>query len=113
MHNIRDSESFLLGYAVGLYEGEGCVNINRKAAKDRVYARLVIRMTDREPVEVAQRAFGGIVRDQPPSPYEAARGYKPKFRWTLATVDEVIEVATFMLPHVSPRRRAQLEAALA
>lgn len=106
------TEEFWIGYCVGLYEGEGTVNIHSKP-KNRIYPRLVIRMTDREPVEVMQRIFGGTVHGPYSSPSEAAKGYKPKYRWTLAQVDEVVRVATLMLEALSPRRRAQLEAALA
>ncbi len=109
---VRDLESFWIGYCVGLYEGEGTININRMASQNRVYARLVIRMTDREPVETMQRVFGGVVRDQPPSPYEATRGYKAKYRWTVGAVDDVIRLCNLMLPFLSPRRQAQIQIAL-
>lgn len=106
-----DEESFWLGYCVGLFEGEGSVNVVRNGP-DRVYPRLVVRMTDREPVEHIYRLFGGRFMGPYTTPGEAARGYKPKYRWALGTLDAFLATSAAMYPHLSPRRQAQIDRAL-
>ncbi len=113
MSELPDENSFWFGYLIGLYEGEGSINTwTLKANSNRVYARLQIRMTDEEPTVNVQRAFGGNLSGPYLSPKEAAKGYKPKYRWALGRVDEVLRLAGMMLPFMSARRQAQLRVAL-
>jgi hypothetical protein len=112
--DMAADDIFWLGYCVGLYEGEGTASVQVMNVRnpDRKYVRLVIRMTDPEPVTVAHRVWGGRLGGPSLSPYEAKRGYKPKYRWTLASVNEALAVIAFMKPFLSARRQAQLQVAL-
>ena len=111
---IRDMDSFWLGYCVGVFEGEGTANTwTIKSNPNRIYGRLVVRMTDKEPVQRLHDLLGGVFVGPYSSPFEKARGYKPKFRWTVSRVDDYIRLASFMAPFLCKRRQDQLVAALA
>lgn len=97
-------------YLAGLYEGEGTCNIHRN--RDRYYARLLIRMTDKEPLEKLYGIFGGIYAGPYSSPCEIAKGYKPKYRWAVGKTDQFKELANLILPLLSPRRQGQVQKAL-
>jgi len=113
MFKLIDEDSYWFGYLVALYEGEGSINVwSMKSNPNRVYAKLWIRMTDEEPTVNVQRAFGGKAVGAYLSPKEAAKGYKPKFRWVQARVDEVLNLAEMMQPFLSKRRQTQLQVAL-
>lgn len=105
---MDELSAFDLGYAVGLYEGEGTFASSRDNRRQRRYARLRIKMIDKEPLE-RMLIVGGFVRGPEISPKEAAKGYQPKFRWDVSTIDEVQRVARLFYPHLSPRRQRQFD----
>jgi hypothetical protein len=108
---METEDAFWLGYFIGLYEGEGTAAAHRR--KGGVYGRLVIRMTDREPLELLAEHVGGHLHERPYlSPSEQGKGYKPKHRWTMGTIDGFMNLSHKALPYLSPRRRAQVEKVL-
>ena len=70
-----------VAYAAGLYEGEG--NIHARSSTGAI--SLLIRMTDREPLDKVQEAVGiGQVK----GPYKSSgpikdKDYKPLYQWSL------------------------------
>lgn len=108
---METEDAFWLGYFVGLYEGEGTAQVIRHGGG--VYGRLTIRMTDREPLELLAEHIGGKLRDGSHlSPSEQGKGNKPKFRWSMGTIDGFMDLSHKALPYLSPRRREQIEKVL-
>lgn len=105
-------EAFLFGYSVGIYEGEGTLN-TWQLNPNRRYAKLVVRMTDEEPVRILQQVLGGVAKGPYLSPGERAKGYKVKYRWTVSQIDEVLRITAAMRPYLSARRREQFDKGLA
>lgn len=91
-----------LPWLAGLYEGEGSCSAVRKSPTD-VSLNVRIGMTDRDVLESAQAAAGGLGRIY--GPYERTEGWKPIYQW-------VIAVLVAMWPLLHERRRAQVSAAI-
>lgn len=112
------SDDFWLGYCVGLYEGEGTCHVSTqgRVAGDpqvRHYPRLIIRMTDQEPIELCAKWLGGTARGPLISPSEAAKGYQPKYRWSLSINEDTLPLVESLIPALSVRRQGQIRKALA
>ncbi len=106
-------EAFWFGYCVGLYEGEGmCAIWSVKSNPDRKYGRFVVRMTDPEPIQNLKRVLGGVAMGPYLTPGERLLNRKPKYRWTLGRVDDVIRLAARMTPFLSARRASQVKRVL-
>lgn len=86
-----------IAYVAGLFEGEGCIQPMPK--NGRVAVRLVIKMTDLDPLERVQSIFGGTIR----GPYQHTKG-KPSYCWALAGWEPVVAVMTRMAPWLGQRR---------
>lgn len=67
-----------LAYAAGLFEGEGSIGIFRNSHKNGIFLRVMVSMTDPEPVAFMQAHFSGALgmerRNMP--------GRTPLHRWT-------------------------------
>ena len=103
-----------VAWAAGLFEGEGCVNIARnywtrkgeKRSRPTPQCKLVVSMTDREPVEKFAAIFGGRVN----GPYQyGKKHYKPFWSAQIDSPPAVKSAAQAMYPYLSPRRQGQIE----
>jgi hypothetical protein len=88
-------------YAAGLYEGEGTVGSNKQGGW-----RVIISMTDEEPLARLKTTIGGRLR----GPYPAVGlGHKPLYKWDLTKYDNVYRFYRAIEPYLSPRRISQFE----
>ena len=101
-----------IGYLAALYEGEGTCNRYVRHDPPRSYAQLVIRMTDKEPLERLHRTFGGNFTGPYSEPSRSSKGYKPIYRWSVGKLDGFEELANLIFPLLSPRRQGQIQEAL-
>ena len=97
-----------LGYAVGVFEGEGTVYVSRPNGRPNP-ATMRVNMTDREPLEALCEVFGGTIS----GPYNKPSGRKPIYYWSLTGWTAVEAVHVQIGAYLSPRRRQQFATALA
>jgi len=93
---MPNNDDFLLGWAIGLFEGEGC--IGRHSARGHFF--LVLVTTDED---VAQRFLQVVKRGTLVGPIERGKN-KPYWKWQAAAVEDVVELLELFLPHLSERR---------
>lgn len=94
-----------LGWAAGLFEGEGCLTIS-----SGTIPRAKLRSTDEEVVRQFHRIVGfGRVREEP---YFLKNGHKMQWEW-YALKREVPDVIALLYPLLGERRRARADELLA
>ena len=107
-----------MAYCAGLYEGEGTCSAHFGTFRTRQGERrrrrspqytLQISMTDQEPLERFQEAFGfGKVYGPYTYPRDGVNpGYKPLFKFCLDEFEKVQAVIAALWPWLSPRRKEQ------
>ncbi len=98
--------TFCLGYAAGLFDGEGHVRFQQRPGRKGSLVA-VVAMTDREPLEHLQEATGmGRIY----GPYE--HGWKPYWQWQASGHERVQALTAQLWSFLSPRRRRQFTDAL-
>lgn len=103
--NITDS-----AWLAGLFEGEGCLTIERNGA-----TRAVIRMTDRDIIDRVNDLFP-CSRIQVVNPKPAKAGYsqpRTQYAWRLGDPARVREFIGLILPWLGERRSARAAEVLA
>ena len=86
-----------LAWAIGLFEGEGCIYLRNN--KPQVH--LFVRMTDLDVLERLQALWGGTIKSCTPSKNP---NDKPVWRWALYKKEAVKNILIDILPHLSARR---------
>jgi len=105
---------FELGYAVGLFEGEGSVSRTTTNPKNPWHsAVMTVVMTDLEPLERLRSILGGTISGpflvkSPPG----AGPRKPRWSWRVQSWRDINAIGAVLRPHLSPRRQSQLDAVL-
>lgn len=90
------------GWAIGLFEGEGCISFSSK--RKRRQPRLMLVSTDEDVV----RRFAAIVGCGSIHPQTKRRDHwKLQWKWACGEAGDVEKVLTWMLPHLGERRRAR------
>lgn len=106
--SIEAADAVAIGWAAGLFEGEGCITFNAVRSKGKRYRspRLQLRTTDRDVLDRFARIMGcgSIVTIQ--NPAHVAAGRKPAWDWRTAAKADVEDVLLRLLPFLG-RRRAQ------
>lgn len=103
---IDDPTQF--GWAVGLFEGEGCILI--QYPNKRLHITLQVTGTDRDVVD----RFHSIVGVGAVYTYnQQGHGFKNVNVWKTARRAEVSRILTTMMPLLGARRQAKAEEALA
>jgi hypothetical protein len=107
--------SFGVEWAAGLFEGEGCIYIERPSSSGRRGVRLVLSSTDYDVLVRFHDVFdcGNIF----PHKGKAAAGrrilgHKQLWAWRLGKANEVEGVIRALIPYMGLRRRAKMEEAL-
>lgn len=92
-------------WAAGLFEGEGCISINR--SRGNQYLTLSLQMVDEDVVRAFQEVvgIGGIEHSHPPA--HKAAGRQPTFMWRVYG-PKAEEVAWMLAPYLFSRRRKKL-----
>lgn len=103
-----------LAWLCGWLEGEGtffCHIEPSKRSTRKAYARLTVRAVsvDKETIEKAQRIAGGRIY----GPYNYGGGRKDHWQWGLSGRQQAADFMRLIRPHMSTRRQAQIDAALA
>jgi hypothetical protein len=101
-----------MDWAIGIFEGEGCINIRPPAPRrPNPTVRLAVSMTDRDVVERFARIVecGNVTKRDSPS----IRQWKPTWVWKTADRDEVHRLLEIWLPQLGERRAAKAREALA
>ena len=86
-----------LAWAIGLFEGEGCIYLR----KNKQQVHLFVRMTDLDVLEKLQKLWGGTVKACTPAKDPK---HKKSWRWALYRRAEVKNILLQILPHLSARR---------
>lgn len=93
----------MCAYFAGLLDGEGSFSVlwYSKAAskKDRLYPRVSINLTCREPLELLAKHYGGNVN----GPYQYGTRL-PSFTWTAHALDVVGQICHDVYPYVVIKR---------
>jgi len=90
-------------WAAGLFEGEGCLHVNRRPS-GKYQVQMVLAMTDRDIVERFAEIMGcGSVQQTPPR----AEGQKPLYRWSTYTAADIDALISLLLPWFGERRRTK------
>ncbi len=98
-------------WAIGYLEGEGTFGTYCTSRKRGYWApTIAVTSTDLENVERLRRILGGGIG----GPYKSPGiGTKPIYHWMLHGRDRCTELFLKFRPHLSPRRQAQIDKALA
>lgn len=101
MSHVRD-----IAWSAGLFEGEGCIQINRKNRKGiRPQVHLTLKMTDLDVVKRFAKAVGfGSIR----GPYQYSTKHKPAWVWTWHGREALAWAQKNWLHLLGKRRRAKL-----
>lgn len=95
-------------WAIGLFEGEGCIALERAGTKkpDHVRnTRLTVVSTDRDVLDRFADVMGcGTVK---PCGKANKLGKKPQWAWRLSTQADIRRILKKMMPHLGERRQAQ------
>jgi hypothetical protein len=103
-HDLRLDE---FSWFVGLFEGEGCIDVRRTGRK--TYLRLQVQMTDEDTIKrVAAFAGCGSLY----GPYRRTNSRRDIWNW-YAHSDDAYRVLMPMLPHLSERRQDAAQSAMA
>jgi hypothetical protein len=98
-----------LGYAGGLFTGEGCITAGRPKPDGPIYPRLSIYMTDLPPLERFHAAVGGLGTIN--GPYKTGLGKygpnKDRYAWATNSFEQFQAVVAMLWPWLCPRRRAR------
>ena len=84
-------------WAAGLFEGEGCIYIN----SNRIYAQLILQMTD---LDVMERFVDVVGHGNLNGPYWQKNSTKPCWRWAVSKSSELQRILKMFLPHLGIRR---------
>jgi hypothetical protein len=87
-----------LAYLAGLFDGEGCISITQLWTKENyqlAQARIVIKMCDRQGIDLAHRLFGGTVRLQK----RKNEKHRDQWAWVLTTRPKIIEFIDAIEPY--------------
>lgn len=96
-----------MAWATGLYEGEGCVSLDR--SQGRVCAHMALGMTDLDVVQDFADIVGvGHLQHRP----YAQVNRKPMWYWRLNTFADLQALAAAMWPWLHGRRRGQIRRCL-
>jgi len=100
----------LIGYAAGLFDGEGCITTGYGKSGSRRGCRVQINMTDLTPLKKFQEAVGV---GQIYGPYESASKkkegkYKQFWVWNAQKADEVLKVFEIIGPYLCERRQIKI-----
>jgi hypothetical protein len=96
------------GWAVGLFEGEGCILIQHP--NQRLHITLQVTGTDRDVIERFQSIIGvGAIYTY----NQQGHGFKNVNVWKTARRADVARILTAMMPLLGARRRTKAEEALA
>lgn len=92
-----------LAWAAGLFEGEGCISLNRpNKSKNSAYPTMAIGMTDKEPLEKFRQAISvGSLK----GPYKKSGPRKDVWEWRAHGLEKVEQVLALFWPYLSPRRK--------
>ena len=92
--NITD-----LAWAVGLFEGEGCIHIR----KNQRGCQLSIQMSDLDIIERFAQIVGyGSINKSNRDAYPSH--WKPQWRWKMCRIDECYKLLELFLPYFGLRR---------
>ena len=89
-------------WAAGLYEGEGTCFARK--SKGRVHPRIVLDMTDEEPVLRFRKAMLGVGAYYK----DVSRRNKPGYVLVISHFEQVQMVAAMLFSQLSPRRKEQI-----
>ena len=82
-------------WALGIFEGEGCIYIR----KNKPQSHLFVRMTDLDVIQKLQRVLGGRI-----TTCTKVEGNKQAWRWSECRKGAVAALLMKWLPHLSDRR---------
>lgn len=97
-------------WAVGVFEGEGCISIQTPSDRPRPRVVLVVNMTDEDVVRSFHAAAGtGEVY----GPKYNGTGRKPSYQWRASARTDVSRLLNEWLPLLHERRASRAREALA
>jgi hypothetical protein len=108
-------EKINTAYCAGLFEGEGNINTETSEIRDNRKISIIIKMTDREPLDMFQYMTGlGKVY----GPYESGRSvnsqkiWKPHYVYKVTGYSNVQYIVCNLWSWLGPRRKEQIKLAL-
>lgn len=93
-----------LTWLAGLLEGEGCFFIDRGK-----YARMTLKMTDRDVVYRAYRTTGVGTFTESHPPRDQRTGRQPTFVWRVSRKDDVLSLMEDLQPLMGARRANKIQ----
>lgn len=96
-------------WAVGVFEGEGCIGISYPPDRPNPRVSLVVNMTDEDVVKRVHKSFklGTVV-----GPKSNGIGRKDSYVWKITKRNEVELLLNKMIPLLGSRRRTKARKAL-
>ena len=97
-------------WAIGLFEGEGCISIRDEKSRGYVYKRVQLQLATTDE-DVLQRFLAAVGKGRINGPYTRGTN-KPYWVWTAARQDDVRTLLGEWKPSLGARRRGDATRAL-
>ena len=99
-----------IAWVAGLFEGEGCISVNKPANENRTYQHVQLRITstDKDVLDGVVSILGGNISN----PRMADKSTKPFWQWCISSKPEVYKTLLLLYPYLSSRRSAKADEAL-
>lgn len=112
--HVLNLNEFEIGWIAGLLEGEGTFVVSFDPRRKGTYnVKIQVEMTDKDTIEKLNSIYPGRVWESNyPSKYKRFPNAKPSWRWAISSKDKTKELATIIYPHMSSRRKEQLDRVL-
>lgn len=96
-----------IAWAAGLFEGEGCISVQRAGIKSKYnQVRLLLSSTDKDVIDRFGSYFGGNITVKDRSKNLLSR--KPLWEWSLGGRKDVARVLGLIGPYLGERRTAKM-----
>lgn len=107
---FTDSITIEQAWAIGIFEGEGCISIHKPTARQRHrLVRLTVSSTDKDVIEIFHNIIGvGNIRFRP----SRSSNLKPSYIWTTHSKDDMIYAIQFLMPGLCNRRSERAKEAI-
>jgi len=97
-------------WAIGFFEGEGCLGAFKQGAGEKRAVKLIIVHTDLDVLERFHRiAQCGYIQSRKPKRNGLVHGAKAQWEWDLTRQQDIDVLLTRMMPYLGQRRKERAQ----
>ena len=112
MQTLEKTGQRSIDWAIGLFEGEGTINVNSYGSKGKPYYAAQISMTDGDVLEEFHKVVG-VGRLYGPYTFPSSKPHhKPMFSWNVSKKKDLRSFLELILPQLCHRRAKKAQQVL-